>query len=109
MYHENGHSKNKTAVKFNIQTKQLRDWISKKPQLLKVQPGVKRLNIGVKPKYPALESALVTWVKEKRKNQNAVTRSMIQVNLRNNVNGKLCILVSGLLLLVIIRRFYEPK
>jgi transposase-like protein len=44
MYHENGHSKNKTAAKFNIQTKQLRNWISKKPQLLKIQPGVKRLN-----------------------------------------------------------------
>ena len=25
MYHENGHSKNKTALKYNIQTKQLRD------------------------------------------------------------------------------------
>ena len=52
MYHENGHSKNKTAAKFNIQTNQLRNWISKKPQLLEVQPGVKRLNIGAKPKYP---------------------------------------------------------
>lgn len=79
MYHENGHSKKKTASKFNIQTKQLRDWISKKPQLLKAQPGLKRLNIGVRPKYPALETALVTWVREKRKNQNAVTRNMIQV------------------------------
>jgi hypothetical protein len=79
MYHENGHSKNKMAVKFNIQTKQFHDWISKKLQLLKVQPGVKHLNIGVKPKYPALETALVTWVKEKRKNQNAVTQSIIQV------------------------------
>ncbi|GES85817.1 pogo transposable element with KRAB domain [Rhizophagus clarus] len=39
MNHENGHSKNKTAAKFNIQTNQLRNWISKKPQLLKVQPG----------------------------------------------------------------------
>jgi transposase-like protein len=73
MYHENGHSKNKTAAKFNIQTNQLRNWISKKPQLLKTQPGVKRLNIGAKPKYPALETALLTWVKEKRKNQNVVT------------------------------------
>ncbi|GES81450.1 pogo transposable element with KRAB domain isoform X2 [Rhizophagus clarus] len=53
MYHENGHSKRKTADKFNIQAKQLR----------------------VKPKYPALETALVTWVKEKRKNQNAITRN----------------------------------
>ncbi|CAB4375156.1 unnamed protein product [Rhizophagus irregularis] len=60
MYHENGHSKRKTADKFNIQAKQLCDWISKKPQLLKVQPGVKYLNIEVKPKYPALETALVT-------------------------------------------------
>ncbi|CAB5306191.1 unnamed protein product [Rhizophagus irregularis] len=58
MYHENGHSKRKTADKFNIQAKQLCDWISKKPQLLKVQPGVKYLNIEVKPKYPALETAL---------------------------------------------------
>ncbi|GBB89150.1 hypothetical protein RclHR1_37840001 [Rhizophagus clarus] len=73
MYHENGHSKNKTVAKFNIQTNQLRNWISKKPQLLKVQPGVKRLNTGAKPKYPALETALLTWIKEKRKNQNAVT------------------------------------
>ncbi|GBC04201.1 hypothetical protein RclHR1_05570002 [Rhizophagus clarus] len=47
--------------------------------LLKVQPGVKRLNTEVKLKYPALETALLTWVKEKRKNQNAVTQSMIQM------------------------------
>lgn len=79
MYHKNGHSKNKTATKFNIQTKQLRDWISKKPQLLRVQPGIKRLNKGASPKYPALETALVIWIKEQRKNQNAVSRSMIQI------------------------------
>ena len=35
MYHEKGNSKNKTARKYNIQTKQLCDWVSKKPQLLK--------------------------------------------------------------------------
>jgi transposase-like protein len=79
MYHENGHSKNKTALKYNIQTKQLRDWISKKPKLLKAQPGVKRLNRGASPKFPALETALVNWVKETRKNQNAVSRTMIQM------------------------------
>src|SRR6266498_448866 len=83
MYHENGHSKTKTADKFNIQTKQLRDWISKKPQLLKTQPGVKCLNRGVSPKYSALETALVTWVKEKRKNQNAVSQYMIQMKARS--------------------------
>ncbi|GES79032.1 pogo transposable element with KRAB domain [Rhizophagus clarus] len=74
MYYKNDHSKNKTTAQFNIQTNQLRNWISKKPQLLKIQPGVKRLNMGAKPKYPALETALLTWVKEKRKNQNAVTQ-----------------------------------
>jgi hypothetical protein len=79
MYHENGHSKNKTALKYNIQTKQLRDWKSKKPQLLKAQPGLKRLNRGSSPKYPVMETALVNWVKEKRKNQNAVSRTMIQM------------------------------
>jgi transposase len=68
LYYENGHSKNKTAAKFNIETKQLRDWISKKPQLLKAQPGVKRLNKGSPPKYPALETALVEWIKERRNN-----------------------------------------
>ncbi|GES76470.1 pogo transposable element with KRAB domain [Rhizophagus clarus] len=34
---------------------------------------------SAKLKYPALETVLVAWVKEKRKNQNAVTQSMIQV------------------------------
>ena len=65
MYHEKGNSKNKTARKYNIQTKQLRDWVSKKPQLLKAQPGLKRLNRGSFPKYPILEITLVNWVKEK--------------------------------------------
>ena len=46
MYHENRHSKNKTVAKFNIQIKQLQDWISKKPQLLKIQPDLKCLNRG---------------------------------------------------------------
>jgi transposase len=36
MYHEKGHSKNETAAKFNIETKQVRDWISKKEQFMKV-------------------------------------------------------------------------
>ena len=37
MYHEKGNSKNKTACKYNIQTKQLYDWISKKSQLLRIK------------------------------------------------------------------------
>ncbi len=79
LYHESGHSKNKTAAKFNIETKQLRDWMSKKSQLLKAQPGVKRLNKGAPPKYPALETALVEWIRERRSNQQTVSRSMVQM------------------------------
>ncbi len=30
LYHESGHNKNKTAAKFNIEIKQLQDWMSKK-------------------------------------------------------------------------------
>ncbi|CAG8826795.1 13187_t:CDS:1, partial [Racocetra persica] len=37
LYYKNGHSKNNTAAKFNIKTKQLQNWISKKEQLLKAQ------------------------------------------------------------------------
>ena len=56
MYHKKGNSKNKTARKYNIQTKQLCDWVSKKPQLLKAQPGLKCLNRGSSSKYPVLEA-----------------------------------------------------
>src|SRR5436189_254894 len=77
-YYERGHSKKMTANKFNIETKQLRDWLSKKEQLLKAQPGLKRLNRGASPKYPSLEVVLVEWVKERRRNQNAVSRQMVQ-------------------------------
>ncbi|GES91360.1 hypothetical protein GLOIN_2v1776852 [Rhizophagus clarus] len=83
MYHENNHSKNKIAVKFNIQTNQFRNWISKKPQLLKVQPDVKRLNMGAKPKYPALETALLTWVKELYRN----LENMSDVELIQNIKS----------------------
>ncbi|GET04051.1 pogo transposable element with KRAB domain [Rhizophagus clarus] len=59
MYHENGHSKNKTAAKS-------------------------------KTKIPALETALLTWVKEKRKNQNAVMRSMIQMKAKALAQQRQC-------------------
>jgi DDE superfamily endonuclease/Tc5 transposase DNA-binding domain/CENP-B N-terminal DNA-binding domain len=84
IYHEKGNSKNKTALKFNIQTKQVRDWVNKRDQLLNAQPSLKRLNKGRPPKYPALEVALVEWVKERRNNQQAVTRQMIQAKARSS-------------------------
>src|SRR5271154_625085 len=79
MYHEKGNSKNKTAAKFNIETKQVRDWLSKKDQFMNAQPSLKRLNKGKLPKYLVLEVALVEWVRERRNNQQAVSRQMIQV------------------------------
>jgi transposase len=79
MYYEKGHSKNNTAAKFNIETKQVRDWVSKKDQFIKAQPSLKRLNKGKTLKYPELEVALVEWVRERRSNQHAVSRQMIQV------------------------------
>ena len=79
IYHEKGHSKNKTAAKFNIETKQVRDWLFKKEQFIKAQPSLKCLNKGKPPKYPALETALIEWIKERRNNQQTVSRNMIQV------------------------------
>jgi hypothetical protein len=67
----------KTRKQINIETKQIRDWISKKPQLLKAQPGLKRLNKGSS-RYPALEAALVGLVKKQRRN-HAVSRNTIQI------------------------------
>src|SRR5581483_4657638 len=42
------------------------------------QPSLKRLNKGKPPKYPVLEDALVEWMRERRNNQQAVSRYMIQ-------------------------------
>ena len=44
-----------------------------------MQPGLKRLNKGRPPKYAVLEATLLEWVKERRNNQQAVSRQMIQV------------------------------
>ena len=79
MYFEKGNSKNKTAAKFNIQAKQVRDWVSKKDQFMNSQPSLKRLNKGKPIKYPDLKVALVDWIKERRNNQQVVSRYMIQM------------------------------
>ncbi|CAG8654302.1 6096_t:CDS:2, partial [Diversispora eburnea] len=52
-------SKRNTAEKFNIQTKQLRDWINNKNKLLRAKPHVKKLTPGTKPQYPLLEEKLI--------------------------------------------------
>ncbi|CAG8509038.1 4756_t:CDS:1, partial [Racocetra fulgida] len=55
LYYENGHSKNNTATKFNIETKQL--WNSKKTTF-KNTTRKKKLNKDVSPKYLTLETTL---------------------------------------------------
>ena len=39
-YYEQGHSKRKTANKFEIEPKQLRDWLQNKNKLMKVAPYI---------------------------------------------------------------------
>ncbi|EXX62284.1 hypothetical protein RirG_163200 [Rhizophagus irregularis DAOM 197198w] len=53
-YYERGHSKRSTADKFNIEPKQLREWISNKERLLKAVPYIQKLTTGARPKYPQL-------------------------------------------------------
>ena len=64
MYYENGHSKQSTADKYNIELKQLCKWIKNKEKLLNVAPYTQRLNTSIRPKYLYLENELIEWVKE---------------------------------------------
>ena len=82
-YHEQGHSKRSTANKFNIEPKQLREWIKNKEHLLKAAPYIQRLNTGARPKYPQLEVELMEWFRESRSQLKVVTRYMIQAKARS--------------------------
>src|SRR5687768_6169923 len=77
LYQENGHSIRATANKYDIEPKQVRDWKSKKNDLMHVAPYIQRLNIGARPKYPQLEDKLLVWFRELRKQLKTVTRYMI--------------------------------
>src|SRR3954447_12571554 len=61
-YYEKGHSKRSTAEKFQIEPKQLRDWINNKEKLMNVASYTQRLNTGARPKYSLLEIELMTRV-----------------------------------------------
>ena len=52
-------SKRNVAAKFNIEPKQLRDWLKKKNQLLLAKPHIKKLTVGAKPLYLILEVELI--------------------------------------------------
>ncbi|CAB4374185.1 unnamed protein product [Rhizophagus irregularis] len=71
---------NKSSNRSTITEKKRRHWNAReKVAIIMYHENGHRQQQRAKPKYPALETALLTWVKEKRKNQNAVTRSMIQM------------------------------
>src|SRR4051812_37755659 len=81
-YHEQGHSKRSTADKFEIEPKQLRDWLKHKEQLMKVAPYTQKLVPGARPKYSQLETELMEWFKESRSQLKTVSRYMIQAKAR---------------------------
>src|SRR5215475_441160 len=85
-YYEQGHSKRATANKFEIEPKQLRDWLKNKDQLMKVAPYIQKLTPGSRPKYPELETELLDWFKESRSQLKVVTRYMIQAKARSFAN-----------------------
>ncbi|UZO06308.1 uncharacterized protein OCT59_026637 [Rhizophagus irregularis] len=60
-YYEQGHSKRSTADKFEIEPKQLRNWLKNKDQLMIVAPYVRKLVQGARPKYQQLETELIEW------------------------------------------------
>ena len=57
-YYEKGHSKRSIADKFNIQPKQLRDWLKNKEKLLRTTPYTQKLTTDAHPKYPLLKNEL---------------------------------------------------
>ena len=82
-YYEQGHSKRETANKFEIEPKQLHDWLQNKDKLLKVAPYIQKLAPGSRPKYPELETEFLDWFKESRSQLKVVTRYMIQAKARS--------------------------
>ncbi|CAG8508477.1 22517_t:CDS:2, partial [Dentiscutata erythropus] len=77
-YHEKEHSKCSTADEFQIQPKQLSEWIGKKSDLLKAAPYIQKLSNGARPKYPELEAELIEWFQGLRSQNKTVGRYIIQ-------------------------------
>src|SRR5437763_65264 len=73
-YHEkNSVGIRETSRKFNIQPKQLHEWINKKDDLINSSPKLLKLHKERPPKYPQLENELSDWITKQRQKQNAVT------------------------------------
>src|SRR5437764_14206324 len=85
-YYEQGHSKRETANKFEIESKQLRDWLQNKDKLMKVAPYIQKLTPGLRLKYPELETELLDWFKKSRSQLKVITRYMIQAKTHSFAN-----------------------
>ena len=57
----------------NIQLKQLREWISKKQDLINMSSRALKLHKERLPKYSQLENALFDWVTSQQQLHNPVT------------------------------------
>ncbi|CAG8740786.1 12029_t:CDS:2, partial [Ambispora leptoticha] len=49
--------------------KQLRDWITKKSDLMKAAPYIQKLSHGARLRYPELEAELIEWFRDLRSQQ----------------------------------------
>ena len=76
-YYEQTNNVRATARRFEIEPKQVRDWVSKKDELLNTAPYLLTLNHGKQAQYPMLEERLVEWINGRRNEQNAVTQNMV--------------------------------
>ena len=63
-YYEQGHSKREMANKFEIEPKQLRDWLQNKDKLMKVASYIQKLTSNSCLKYLKLETELLNWFKK---------------------------------------------
>lgn len=72
-YSERVQNNRATARRFDIEPKQVRDWRSKKQELLNSASYLLTLNRGRPAQYPLLEARLVEWIQTLRNRQMAVT------------------------------------
>ena len=66
-----------------INLKSNREWLRNKDQLMKVAPYVQKLVRGAYPRYQQLETELIEWFKESRKQLKTISRYMIQAKARS--------------------------
>ena len=78
-YYKKGYSKRSTVNKFEIEPKQLCNWIKNKKKLISITPYIQKLNIDTYPKFLYLEDKLMKQFIEAKDQLKTVTQVMIQV------------------------------